>query len=59
MNFRSVINWICGILGCLVIIFGIVVEMGFLNVDSSRGMTPIVLGAIILIWSVYSEKRRK
>lgn len=59
MDFRTVINYICGILGACIIIFGLLVRMGFLSqVESGRGMVPIILGAVILLWSWYSQKRR-
>lgn len=60
MDFRSVINYICGILGACIIVFGLIVRMGMLSqVEPARGMVPIILGAVILLWSWYSQNRRK
>ena len=60
MDFRSVINYICGGLGILIILFGLIVRMGMLSqVEAARGMVPIILGAVILLWSWYSQNRRK
>ncbi len=59
MDFRTIINYICGILGACIIIFGLLVRLGFLSqVEPARGMVPIILGAVILLWSWYSQKRR-
>lgn len=58
MDKRVLVNTICGICGALAMIFGLLVRMGVVSaVPASRGMAPIVLGAIIVIWSLLMRKR--
>lgn len=59
MDFRSIINRVCGIAGICIIIFGILVKAGIIGqVEPERGMVPIILGAVIVLWSWYSQHRR-
>lgn len=52
------INAVCGIIGALVVIFGLLVRLDMIpGVSASRGMAPIVLGAVIAAWSLFMRKR--
>lgn len=58
MDKRVLVNTVCGACGVLVMIFGLLVKLGMISaVPASRGMAPIVLGAIIVVWSLLMRKR--
>ncbi len=57
---KKIVNLICMIAGIAVIVFGIAVKAGALeHVEPGRGMVPIVLGAVIVIWSLISLARNR
>lgn len=57
MDKRVLINTVCGVCGVLVMTFGLLVKLNVISaVPASRGMAPIVLGAIIVIWSLLMRK---
>lgn len=58
MDIKKFVNMFCLILGVSVIIFGIIVLVGRMNgVDSARGIIPIFLGVIVVLWSGVSMIR--
>ena len=60
MDVRGIVNLVCGIAGALVVLFGILVLASVIpGVVSSRGMAPVFLGGIILLWSLISGRRRR
>lgn len=55
MDIKKAVNVFCLIMGVCVIIFGGVVIMGAIdNIESERGIVPIFLGGIIILWAVIS-----
>ena len=60
MDARNIVNLICLIAGIGVIVFGILLRAGmFPQADPARGLLPIILGAIIVLWNGYSLKRHR
>ncbi len=58
MNIPKAVNIFCGVAGVLVILFGVIVKAGMISaVPASRGLAPIILGAIIVVWSLFMKKR--
>ena len=60
MNVYQVVNLICGTIGVLVIIFGALVGMGMIgNVPPNKAVVLFLLGGIIVLWAVISNRRHR
>ena len=60
MNVYQVVNLICGTIGVLVIIFGALVGMGMIgNVPPNKAVVLFLLGGIIVLWAILSNRRHR
>lgn len=58
MNIHTIVNIICGILGVCVLIFAAVVATGHAgNVPPNKAVVLFLLGGIIVLWALISQKR--
>ena len=60
MDVYKVVNLICGTIGVLVIIFGALVGMGMIgNVPPNKAVVLFLLGGIIVLWAILSNRRHR
>ena len=58
MNTIRIINQVCGILGFMVIIFGITIRTGLISgIPVQKGLVLIILGVVIVLWAIIMRRR--
>jgi hypothetical protein len=60
MNIYRIVNLICGTLGICVLIFGALVGLGMIgNVPPNKAVVLFLLGGIIVLWALISNRRHR
>ena len=60
MNIYRIVNLICGTLGVCVLIFGALVGLGMIgNVPPNKAVVLFLLGGIIVLWALISNRRHR
>ena len=60
MDIHKVVNIFCLIMGICVLVFACVVKAGMIdNVLPSKATMPFILGAVIVLWSIFSLLRHR
>ena len=60
MNIYRIVNLICGTLGICVLIFGALVGLGMIgNVPPNKAVVLFLLGGIIVLWALVSNRRHR
>ncbi|MBR0456408.1 MAG: hypothetical protein IJJ01_07030 [Firmicutes bacterium] len=60
MNIYRIVNLICGTLGICVLIFGALVGLGMIgNVPPNKAVVLFLLGGIIVLWALLSNRRHR
>ena len=60
MNIYRIVNLICGTLGICVLIFGDLVGFGMIgNVPPNKAVVLFLLGGIIVLWALISNRRHR
>ncbi|MBE6046285.1 MAG: hypothetical protein E7221_06250 [Clostridiales bacterium] len=60
MNIYRIVNLICGTLGICVLIFGALVGFGMIgNVPPNKAVVLFLLGGIIVLWALISNRRHR
>ena len=60
MNIYRIVNLICGTLGVCVLIFGALVGIGMIgNVPPNKAVVLFLLGGIIVLWALLSNRRHR
>lgn len=57
MNVYTVVNLITGIIGICVLIFGALVGFGMFDIPQNKAVVLFLLGGIIVVWALISQKR--
>jgi len=60
MDIHKVVNIICGSLGVCVLIFGALVGLGMIgNVPPNKAVVLFLLGGIIVLWALLTNRRHR